>query len=56
MCTWLSRDGGLSWEDVAPYASIYECAPPRPAMSGLKFRPKSGGVGVPALTVTCWGS
>ena len=26
MCTWLSRDGGATWEDVAPYASIYECA------------------------------
>ena len=23
-CTWLSRDGGASWEDVADYASIYE--------------------------------
>ncbi|KAK9845742.1 hypothetical protein WJX81_001203 [Elliptochloris bilobata] len=24
MCTWLSRDGGATWQDVAPYASIYE--------------------------------
>jgi len=23
-CTWLSRDGGFSWEDVADYAAIYE--------------------------------
>ena len=23
-CTWLSRDGGFSWEDVANYAAIYE--------------------------------
>ena len=23
-CTWLSRDGGLNWEDVADYAAIYE--------------------------------
>ena len=23
-CTWLSRDGGTSWEDVANYAAIYE--------------------------------
>ena len=20
MCTWLSRDGGATWEDVAPHA------------------------------------
>ena len=24
LCTWLSRDGGRSWTDVAPRASIYE--------------------------------
>ncbi len=24
MCTWLSRDGGASWEDVMPGAAIYE--------------------------------
>jgi len=36
MCTWLSRDGGLSWEDVAPYASIYECATAAPR----NFRPQ----------------
>eukprot|EP00884_Botryococcus_braunii_P007264 jgi/Botrbrau1/16539/Bobra.0327s0006.1 len=24
MCTWLSRDGGYSWEDVMPGAAIYE--------------------------------
>ncbi|BDA42979.1 Vacuolar protein sorting/targeting protein 10 [Coccomyxa sp. Obi] len=24
MCTWLSRDGGATWEDVAPHAGIYE--------------------------------
>lgn len=24
LCTWLSRDGGRSWQDVAPRASIYE--------------------------------
>ncbi|CAL5221253.1 g3408 [Coccomyxa viridis] len=24
MCTWLSRDGGATWEDVAPNAGIYE--------------------------------
>ena len=23
-CTWLSRDGGANWEDVADYAAIYE--------------------------------
>ena len=26
MCTWLSRDGGATWQDVMPYAGIYECA------------------------------
>ena len=24
LCTWLSRDGGRTWADVAPRASIYE--------------------------------
>jgi sortilin len=24
LCTWMSRDGGVSWSDVAPRASIYE--------------------------------
>ena len=24
LCTWLSRDGGLSWEDVRDNAHIYE--------------------------------
>jgi hypothetical protein len=51
MCTWLSRDGGLSWEDVAPYASIYECAPPRPALRGCR-----GGVDASACTVTRLGA
>ena len=23
-CTWLSRDGGYSWEDVADHSVIYE--------------------------------
>ena len=23
-CTWLSKDGGANWEDVADYAAIYE--------------------------------
>lgn len=23
-CTWMSRDGGANWEDVADYAAIYE--------------------------------
>ena len=23
-CTWLSKDGGTSWQDVADYAAIYE--------------------------------
>jgi len=57
MCTWLSRDGGLSWEDVAPYASIYECAPSRraahPVAGSCLLR---GGADVPARTVTCWGA
>ena len=23
-CTWLSRDGGVTWADVAPYTAVYE--------------------------------
>ena len=27
MCTWLSRDGGATWEDVAPNAVSLVCCP-----------------------------
>ena len=35
LCTWLSRDGGLTWEDVASSSGIYECAPCLPSLTYL---------------------
>lgn len=23
-CTWISSDGGLTWQDIAPRANVYE--------------------------------
>lgn len=38
MCTWLSRDGGATWQDVMPYAGIYECALASSMQDAMKLR------------------